>query len=44
MEMQIKLSLRVMTEEITDAARRNRLLRVDDLIVYANLPKHREET
>lgn len=39
MEMQIKLSLRVMTEEITDAARRNRLLRVDDLIVYANLPK-----
>lgn len=30
MEMQIKLSLRVMTSEITDAARRNLLLHVDD--------------
>ena len=30
MEMQIQLSVRVMTDEISDAARRNRLLRVDD--------------
>lgn len=30
MEMQIKLSERVMTDEITDAARRNRLLHVED--------------
>lgn len=30
MEMQIKRSVRVMTDEITDAARRHRLLRVDD--------------
>lgn len=30
MEMQIQLSVRVMTDEISDAARRNRLLRIDD--------------